>query len=110
MVRWNWIVGVVLIVLGAITLMGIFHVFWPLLLIAVGVLVVVGATWRKGEALSANRPRSRWRARGGLRALPPRRRQAPHRRGLGSHGPALGQLRRRAGVDKTREGRLSAST
>lgn len=51
MVRWNWIIGVVLIVLGAITLMGIFHVFWPLLLIAVGVLVVMGATWRKGEAV-----------------------------------------------------------
>jgi hypothetical protein len=51
MVRWNWIVGVVLIVLGAITLMGIFHVFWPLLLIAVGVLIVAGATWRRGEAV-----------------------------------------------------------
>jgi hypothetical protein len=51
MVRWNWVIGIVLIVLGAITLMGIFHVFWPLLLIAVGVLIVAGASWRKGEAV-----------------------------------------------------------
>lgn len=51
MPRWNWIVGVVLIVLGAITLMGIFHVFWPLLLIAAGVLIVAGATWRRGEVV-----------------------------------------------------------
>ena len=51
MVRWNWVIGVVLIVLGAITLLGIFHVFWPLLLIAVGVLIVMGASWRRGEAV-----------------------------------------------------------
>ncbi|MCX7038969.1 MAG: LiaF-related protein [Spirochaetes bacterium] len=51
MVRWNWVIGIILIVLGAITLMGIFHVFWPLLLIAVGVLIVAGASWRRGEAV-----------------------------------------------------------
>lgn len=51
MVRWNWILGIVLIVLGVVLLLGIVRVFWPVLLIAVGVLVVLGATWRKGEAV-----------------------------------------------------------
>jgi hypothetical protein len=51
MVRWNWILGIVLIVLGAVLLLGIVRVFWPVLLIAVGVLVVVGATWRGGGAI-----------------------------------------------------------
>ncbi len=49
MVRWNWVLGIVLIVLGVVLLLGIARVFWPVLLIAVGVLVVLGATWRRAE-------------------------------------------------------------
>lgn len=51
MVRWNWVLGIVLIVLGVVLLLGIVRVFWPVLLIAVGVLVVLGATWRGGAAV-----------------------------------------------------------
>ena len=51
MVRWNWIVGIVLIVLGGVLLLGIFRVFWPVVLIAVGVLFVVGATSRRQDTV-----------------------------------------------------------
>lgn len=52
MLRGNWVIGIVLIVLGGVILLGILHVFWPLVLIAVGVLIVAGVSWGgKGGAV-----------------------------------------------------------
>jgi Cell wall-active antibiotics response 4TMS YvqF len=49
--RWSFMVGAVLIVVGVLSILGIaVHIFWPLILIAIGVWIVLGITRRPGRA------------------------------------------------------------
>jgi hypothetical protein len=48
--RWSFVIGAALIVVGVLTIFGIAHLFWPLILIGVGVWMVVGISRRSARS------------------------------------------------------------